>query len=276
MPRFEGCVEAKEISLCPVKRGGGANQHAHVLVRKNADPSGGPQHKPENKTMPAALTDAEKAATIAARDLEVSKIALAQTNKVVAMSDVTKAYYLALDETAQLAFLEKSAEDMATEAKTAAEAVEKKRLEDEAAKSGKTIEVVALEKRLTDQDEIIKGLQAGQAESAIEKRADTEFAGYPGGSAKVIPLLKAYAKLSEEDRKASEAVLKAQCKTGAAAMLTFAGRTEADMNKAASAQQRIDAGVEKMMKDNPGMTKGNAFIAVTELAEFAEDVKIIG
>lgn len=273
MPRFEGCVEAKEISLCPVSRGGGANQHAHALVFKHADPPGGQQPKPENKPMPAALTDAEKAA---AAQAEINKAARSVANKIAGMSDATKAYYLALDDDKQDAFLAKSAEDMAAEAKTAAEAAEKKRLEDEAAKSGKTVEVVALEKRLTDQDEIIKGLQAAQVERDIEKRADTEFAGYPGGAAKVIPLLKAYAKLPEADRTASEAVLKAQCNTAAAAMLTFSGRTEADLSKASGAQARLDAGVEKMMRENPNMTKGNAFIAVTELAEFAEDVKLIG
>lgn len=268
MPKFEGCVEAKEISLTRK----GANQHAHVLIRKNAEPAPG-DAQPKLET--TQMTDAEKKAAAIARDLEVSKIALAQTNKIVGMTDVTKAHYLGLDADAQLAFLEKSGDDMAKEAEAAKAAAEKTKLEEDAAKSGKTTRELELEKRLDTQSAEIETLKAAQIERDLEKRADAEFAGFPGGSAKVIPLLKAYAKLPEDERKASEDMLKAQCLLATGLTKTFGGRTEEGINKADTAAAKIEKAAKEYQAEHK-CSYGDAYEAVTEMPEFAEDVAAIG
>lgn len=270
MPKFEGCIEAKEISLTRK----GANQHAHVLIRKNADPSGGPQPKPENNIMSVALTDAEKAA--AAQTAAVSKAARGIANKIAAMSEVTKAYYLGLDDDKQDAFLEKAYAAQDEEAAEDKKTKDKKKFEDEAAKTGKTVEVLELQKKVDDQHVEIESLKADRVERDLEKRASTEFAGYPGGNEKVIPLLKAYAKLSDDDRKASEDVLKAQCKVAASAMAVFGARNEAYASKAETAQARIDGEITKRMQADSKLTKADAYEQVVEDPAFADDVAAIG
>lgn len=257
MPKFEGCVEAKEISLVSVKRGGGANQHAHVLIRKRAADPAADGNQVENTEMPTQA--------------EITKAALAMTVAVAKMDDVTKSYWLALGEDAQTAFLEKSATDQKTEADTAKAAADRKVAEAEAAKSGKTVEFVALEKSNSELRAEVEALKAKNVESEIEKRADAEFAGYPGGSVAVVPLLKAYAKLDPEARTASEAVLKAQCQTASAMTKALGGRTEEQVSKADAAKSRIEKRAKELATEK-SMSFDDAFIAVTELREFAEDV----
>lgn len=268
MPRFEGCKEAKEISL--VRRG--ANQHAHVLVRKHAASTpDAVQPQPETTQM----TDAEKKAAAEAQAAEVRKIALAQTNKIAAMSDVTKGYYLGLDETAQLAFLEKSAEDQAKEAETAKAAAEQKKLEEEAAKSGKTPQLLDLEKRFEAQRQELDAMKAAQVDRDLEKRAETEFAGFPGGTAKLVPLLKAYAKLDPEARTASEEMLKAQAKLARESTIARGGRTEEDVSKADASKTRIETATQELMK-SASLSHADAWERIIEKREFAEDVAALG
>lgn len=264
MPKFEGCVEAKEISLCPKSLGGGANPHAHVLVLKTLA-GGKPTERKTEKTMSGAA---------APSTADVTKAALAVANKIASMNDVTKAHYLALGEDEQLAFLEKSSEEQATVAKEAKDAADKKKMEDEAAKAGTTAEVVELRKTNATLTEQVEKLLAKDAERDLEKRADTEFAGYPGGSAAVVPLLKAYAKLPDDVRKASEELLKKQCQAAAVVTRSFGAATEADVSKAAAAQQRIEAAAEKYATDHK-VSKAVALEKVSEMREYADDVAAI-
>lgn len=264
MPKFEGCIEAKEISLCPKSLGGGANPHAHVLVLKTLA-GGKPTERKTEKTMSGAA---------APSTADIQKAALAISNKIASMNDVTKAHYLGLGEDEQLAFLEKSADEMAEIAKTAKEAADKKKMEDEAAKSGVTPQMLELQKSNEALRQELDTLKAKDAERDLEKRADTEFAGYPGGSAAVVPLLKAYAKLPEEARKASEEVLKAQCKTAKSVTTAFGIATEGDVSKAAGAQKRLDEAAEKYAAEHK-VTKAVALEKVSEMREHAEDVAAV-
>lgn len=262
MPKFEGCVEAKEISLCPVNRGGGANPHAHVLMLKSM--TGKTVETPTEKTtMPAAA-----AATLTMADV------MKAANKIAAMSDVTKAHYLALPETEQEAFLEKSTEDQAKIATEAKEAADKKKVEEEAAKTGTTVEVLALQKSNADLRAEMDVLKAKVADSDIAKRADTEFAGYPGGSAVLVPLLKAYSSLPEDVRKASEEMLKAQCRTAVVLTRSFGQPVEQDVTKAQGAQARIQEAVKSYAAENK-VTESVALEKVSEKPEFAADVELV-
>lgn len=266
MPTFEGCVEAREISLTRK----GANQRAHVLVRKTAAVAADP--KLETKPM-STLTDAEKAAA-ATRAAEITKAALTISNKIAGMSDVTKAYYLGLEEDKQIAFLEKSTKDMDDEAAEAAAAAKAKASADAAKAAGVTAREQELQKRLDDQSKEIDALKAVQADRDIEKRAAVEFDGYPGGIEKVVPLLKAYAKLPEADRLASEEVLKAQAKLGREASKTLGARSQEDITKADAANARIVEAAKKLSEDSK-IPYTDAYERTIEKREFADDVAAI-
>lgn len=256
MARMEGCVQAKEISL--TRRG--ANPHAHVLVlKKLATPA---EVKKVETEMPE-LTQAD-----------VTKAALAITNKVFAMSDVAKKHYLALDEAGQSAFLEKSTAEQEEIAKAASDAAETARVAAEAAKSGITPQVLELQKSNSDLKIEIEALKAGQVERDLEKRADTEFSGFPGGSKAAVERLKSISKLPEGDRKGFEEMMKAQCQLAAASTQAFGGRTEADITKAQSAMARIEKKVVEVMAEKK-LERGDAFELVVGLQEFAEDVAAI-
>lgn len=265
MPTFKGCVQAKEISLCPKSLGGGANPHAHVLVLKSL--GGGADPKTETPKMP---TQAEMDA--AAQTVAINKAALMQTTALARMDDVTKAYWLGLDGAdAQLAFLEKSAEDQKTEADAAKAAADKKALEEAAAKSGTTPQVLALEKSNGELQIEVAALKAKQVTTDLEKRADTEFKGYPGGSAVVVPLLRAYSTLDQPAREASEAVLKSVAAATLQVTRAFAGRTEADVSKAETAKARIDKAVKELAA-SAKISEGDAYERVIGMAEFADDI----
>jgi hypothetical protein len=267
MPKFEGCIQAREISLCPIELGGGANPKAHALVLKSMAAPAATQ--PENTPMP---TEAEKAAA-AAQTAAINKAALLQTTAIAAMSDVTKAHFLGLgDPDAQLAFLAKSADEQKAEAEAAKAAADKKALEEEALKSGTTPQVLELMKSNSDLRAEVEALKAKQVDADLEKRAATEFDGFPGGVAAVVPLLKAYAKLDEPARKVSEDMLKAQAAAAKGMTKVFGGRTEEEVSKQAGAQQRINEAVEKYAGENK-VSKEIALQKVSELPQFADDVK---
>lgn len=270
MPKFEGCVKGTEISLCPKTKGGGANPHAHVLVLKTLSAPGA-----DTKTETIEMsTEAEKAAA-AARTAEINKAAREISNKIAGMSDVTKAYYLALPDDKQDAFLAKSADEMKVEAETAKAEADKKAAEEEAAKSGVTPQMLALQKSNAALAAEVETLKAAQVERDLEKRAHDEFDGFPGGPAAVVQLLKAYAKLDEPARKASEDLLKAQAATAKQMSKTFGGRTEQDLTKADAAKGRIEEATQKAMVDKK-MSREDAWEWVIEQPEYAQDVAAIG
>lgn len=270
MPRYEGCVQAKEISLCPKSLGGGANQHAHVLMLKSLN-GGQPVAKPLEKTeMPAAA-----AAATAPTAADLQKAALANVNKILGFGEVTKAHYLSLDEDGQVAFLEKSKEEQDKIATEAKEAADRAAAEAEAAKSGVTPQMLELQKsnqRLTSE---LEALKAKDVQRDLEKRANDEFAGYPGGAAAVVPLLKAYATLPEDVRKASEDLLRAQAKAARESTSVFGGRSEEDMTKAQGAAKRIEEAA-KALATEKNISYGDAYEMVVEKAEFAADVAALG
>lgn len=254
-----GCIEAHELSTCKQ----GANPHAHVILRKSrldGDRSAADQPLTETTDMDAK---------------DIAKAQASAVTSILAMNDVTKAHYLGLaDDEARIVFLAKTADEQKAEAE-AAKALADKTAEAEAAKAaGQTAAEATLQKSNDTLRAEVEALKAKDAERDIEKRAATEFSGYPGGVAAVVPLLKAYAALPIEARVASEAVLKAQCEMARQASQAFGARTEEDIGKAQTAAARI----EKAAKDLAAEKKiefGDAYAQITERADFAADVAAV-
>lgn len=233
MRLFQGCLRADEIAMTRA----GANSKdgkglTGVLVQKSADktdPAPEAKSPPENSDMDAA---------------ELAKAQASALDVILTMDDVQKSHYLALPTAdAKVAFLAKSADERKTEADTAKSAADKVTLEAEAAKAGKSAREVELEKRAADQDKRIADLEKAdkdrRVDAEIEKRAREEFDGFPGGQAAVVDLLKAYAVLPDEARKASEDVLKGQCELAKRAGSHLGFMSESEIEKAAPAQAEL-------------------------------------
>lgn len=221
---FQGCIEGREIAM--TRQGMNTKDNkalTTVLVAKSAP------------TPPAPAP-----ATIPPENLDMTPAEVAKTMKtVLSFDDVTKAFYVGLPEDAAVAFLAKSADEQKTEAHAAKTATDKVVAEAEAAKAGKTAAEVELQKRFDAQTAEIELLKADRVDRDIEKRAREEFDGFPGGVTAVVPLLKAYAGLPADVRKASEEVLKAQCTFAKTAGRNF-GLTDEDVAKAMPATAELE------------------------------------
>lgn len=219
MPKFEGCEAGHEISF--VKRG--ANPHTAILLKKNA-PS----------------TPAEKAVM----DAKMLKA-------LAGMDDVTKTYLVGLDDEKAVAFVAKAADEQKAEAHAAHDAAEAEKAAKEAKKAGKTAKEAELEKHLSDQAteiaDLKKALAEDRATAELEKRANTEFAGYPGGNEKVIPILKAAAAMPEDQRKVIEDQIKAHITLAKSAGATF-GKSQDELNALAPVQTEVAAKAAELAK----------------------------
>lgn len=248
---FEGCVEAKEISLTRK----GANPMAFALVTKNAAGTtavvANPTHSaPENEMTPA---DVAKAMA-----------------KFAAMDEATKAYYIGLDEPAQIAFLEKSAADMKADAEAAAE-VAKKAAEAEALKTaGKSAKEAELEKSLSETRGEIAALKADKVERDMEKRANDEFDGFPGGAAKLVPMMKSIAGLPDDQKAAIEETWKAQATLAKSTTRQFGSLSEVDIAKRAPSTDKIQKKAAEIAKAE-GISHAAAVEKLSDLPEWQED-----
>ena len=221
MPKFEGCLEGQEISFTRK----GSNQHTAVLLHKSV--------RQLQRSAPAGDPAPTPSAEPETMDISTAKALLG-------MNDVTKSHFLALPDAEAVAFL---ALDAATQASTAQVA---KSAADEAdrarviAETGKSAYVLDLEKRVALQGAEIELLKGDKIDVAVAKRAAAEFSGYPGGEQVVIPLLKAYAKLPDAERIASEDILKAHITLAKSAGATY-GRTPDQMATLAPAHTEVVA-----------------------------------
>jgi hypothetical protein len=236
MRLFKGCLRADEIAM--TRRG--ANQKdgkglTGALVQKSRSTAPDPQTPPENPEMDTA---------------ELAKAQAAAVTTILTMDDVQKSHYLGLAPDAQVAFLAKSADDRKIEADAAKSAKDKATAEADAAKAGKTATEVETQKALEDTRKELEAIKSERAaeklDAEISKRARDEFAGYPGGEAKVVELLKAYSGLPEAARKASEDVMKAQCELAKRATGHF-GLSEDEVMKGAPAHAELEKKAKDLM-----------------------------
>lgn len=263
--RFEGCVEAREISFTRKA----ARQGSVVLALKSAGAAGVTSPQPGNEDM-ATAEEIQKAAT---------PIALAMVQKTAAWTDVVRTHFAGLPADKTEAFMAKSVADQTAEAEAAKAEAARVATEKEAAAAGKTAVQVELERTLKEtRDELATMRAERETEKALSgyaQRASEEFAGYPGGVAEVVKKLASISKLPEADRIGFEDMMKSQAALARQTSLQHGGRTESDLSKAATAQAAIEKKVSEVMVEKK-WEKGRAFEYVTELPEFAEHVALIG
>lgn len=182
MAHIVGCVKAHELTTCQQ----GANQHAHILFKKSV--------VNREKTGGESPTDQP--------NLETTPMSIAAMKRVASMNEVTKSFFVALDDTAAEAFLAKAVEDQDKVAADAKKAVDEAAAVIEAQKSGKTVAEAALEKSNATIAELQKRLDANDVTREIEKEAShADYQGFPGGEASLVPQLKAIRSLPAEMQK---------------------------------------------------------------------------
>lgn len=245
MPRriITDITEAREVSL--VRRG--ANQHAHVLLRKTAD-------------------------TPLPSNTDESAMSVKNLQKIAAFDEDTRKHFATLDEAGATAFLEKSAADQAAEV-TAAKAKkpdgemtddEKKKAEADAAAAAETGNQPAgltkaevedmISKATAPYKEQIESLTQKSAESDLEKTArDPAYAGFPGGTEAVVQALSKVAGQPAEVIKLVEDGLKAQ----AATARLFGGaslgvHTQKDVE--GTVDHTVENAAKELMKADPSLT----------------------
>lgn len=261
MAHIVGCVEAHELSTCKQ----GANQLAHHILRKSMTPK-------DNSTPEAEPAEAETEKTM--NVAEIQKAAANLSLKLAKLSAVAQKHILSLsDDAAHDLLVGKSVEEIEDVAKTADEAAKKRATEEEAAKAGVSARELELQKRLDDQKAELEALKAKDAERDIEKRAATEFAGYPGGVTEAVSRLKTIAKLPADERGPLEDMMKAQCAQALAATKNLGGRTEEEVSKAVAAKTRLDTAA-KAYAEEKKVDLAKAMEAISEMREHAADVEI--
>lgn len=256
MAHIIGCTEAHELSTCKQ----GANQHAHIILRKSMTPPENPQPVVTEKTDMDAVA--------------IQKAAKAIALKLASLSEVAKSYVASLDDAAQDAILEKSAIEIEAVAKSAADEAKRMADEEEARKSGKTPEFIELQKSNQALRQELDALKAKDAIRDIEKRAATEFAGFPGGPVEAAKQLQDIAGLPEDARKRVETMMKAQCQTASAMLKGIGIATEQDLTKAQTAQKRLSDAVDAYVVEKK-VSRSVAVEKVSELREHAADVEAV-
>jgi hypothetical protein len=229
MVKFLGCAKADPLAITRA----GSNPVAFALVKKSKEPAAADPNPESSEMMTAA---------------EVAKI--------LSMTDVTKAHYLALPETEQTAFLTKTADEMNKIAADAKKSADDAAAAAAAADAGRTAVDSEVQKSLTDKDAQIAALTKRLDTADIRKRAETEFDGYPGGADVVVPMLESFATLPEAVRKTSEDALKSVAKAALQSGQTLAARKSND--QAAAATQEIEAEVEKRLTADPKKSRVQA------------------
>ncbi len=246
-------TEAHEVSFVPK----GACPEATVVLRKSAD---------------------ETPAEIQKMDTKIAKALLG-------FDETTKAYALSLDDAGLTAFAAKSAEDQAAEVAAAKAAKkppfmddedEKKKAADAATAKAAADAATAQANKSAADIEIEKGVQAAlkpmqdelntmkaaAADALILKRAETEFADYPGGPEAAMATLKGVATADEATRKAVEAGMTAQCLAAKAAT----GGTSARVIRKGSAMEELNtlatARKEAVIKSGAALPAGGIDVLV--------------
>lgn len=248
MVKFVGVKEAGPLAICKQ----GANQRAHVLMTKTRKQSAGA------KTAPAPLINVPENTDM---DFKTQKALLA-------LEGVTKAYAVAItDEAAFTAFLGKTAAEQTAEAEAAKAKTDEAEAARLALETGKSAKEIALEKTLADNAAEIAALKKKDTDRdeavAIEKRARDDFSGYPGGVEAAVKMLTAAKTLDADARKTIEDGMTAQIAV-AKRFTEVTGKNAVDSVKAAPANAKIDAEVEKRVAETK-KSKGEVY------ADLAQD-----
>jgi hypothetical protein len=225
--KFIGCAKAGPLAMTPV----GSNPGAHALVIKTPTNPSDPSDPPENDIM-----------------------SLKNLQRVASMNDVTKSYFVGLDETKGTAFLEKSAEDQDKEAAAAAEVAKKAKDEAAAKEAGVSTEVLKAQNEAAEARKEVADLKKALADkettNEVEKTAlSDDFKGFPGGKDALVPALKTAFGLDEAARKPMLDALKAQA-AFARSTTAIVGKTAEEIAKSAPATVEVRKAADERAKAN--------------------------
>lgn len=250
---FTGCVKATELALTRV----GSNSGAHALVTRSA-PNAAQSNTPENTDMdPKAV--ARLIATSASWD------------------DVTRSHYASLPEDAQVAFLERSADEQKAEATEAKRKVDEAATAEAARKAGVTEGEMALQRKLDAQDAEIAALKAKDAErSLLDVARSDDFKGYPGGAEKVVEALRNVAGQPEVVQNTVRDALKQAAAAARATGMTLGHSDVTDVTRGAvdAARKRIEDATDALVASR-NIERSVAWERVTEDPKYAADVALV-
>jgi len=199
---------------------------------------------------------------------------LARATAVSTLNDAQKAHFAGLDDKAQDAFLAKSADDRDAEiaavakAKTEADHVVYKTADGIEIRKSAGDAVIAMAKSMDATNKENAELRKANADAALRKSAETEFANLPGDVETRMALIKSVNSIEDEtQRELAKSALKAQNAAMAGAFVTkghggapVAGSSEDELEKLAKAHAEA----------NPGMSEAQAYDAVLKTAKGQE------
>lgn len=250
---FTTCLNATELALTRA----GSNPGSHMLVTRSA-PADQSANTPENTDMdPKAV--ARLIATSASWD------------------DVTRSHYAGLSEDAQVAFLERTADEQKTEAAEAKRKVDEAASAEAARKAGVTEGELALQRKLDEKDSRIAALEAKDAErSLMDVARSDDFKGYPGGAEAVAVALRNVAGQPEVVQTTVRDALKQAATAARATGMTLGHSDISDVTRGAveAARKRIDDATDALVTERK-IERSAAWEKVTEDPKFAADVALV-
>lgn len=240
--RVVGVITAREVSLTK----DGAHPIAHALITKS------------------------RSATEPDMDVIIAKA-------IAGFTPETNAHFLTLSDTDMTAFLAKSKEEQAADVEKAKKPPPFVKKDDDAADMKKSIadivrsvvgEVTApLMGEIAELKRSNEALAAKDLERSrdvdLERRAASEFSGYPGGATKAVSMLKSIAGLNEAERADVEKSMKAQIELARRGGMSFA-LTEDELARAAPASTELARKAKELSKSK-GMSESEA------MAELGQD-----
>lgn len=238
------------------------------ILKKAANSGGGPQVG--DNTMPLSKEAAAEKAAIekkAADEKAALEAKLAKSESIGTLTDVQKAYYKAMEESEQDAFLAKSAEERQKEIdllKADDPVVYKSTAGEEFHKSDDT-RLVAMAKRNDVQDVQLAKAAKREEDSVFTKRAATELEFLPGTIEVRAAILKAVDTIEDEAIRKSATESLAAKNTEMSKAFQQAGSSIV-VNKADSAEAHaeLDRLAKKHQADNPGVDFYTAYEVVTK------------
>lgn len=249
MVKYVGVAKVNEISLTKTP----CNPLARALVLRSA----------------AGVSESSGEAAKSNPKLETDDMSIKNLQRIAGMGDVTKSYFMGLDEASATAFLEKSVADQDAEAAAAAKPAEKAAPAQPAAELPPAIAeamkaMVATNEGLAAQvADLKKSLEDRDARDAFKTAAsDAAYRGYPGGAEKVAEVLRSISVLSNEEQAPIIAAMKS---TAAAALLTgHVVGFEADVSKGVAPADAQLKDMAKSMAKDQGIDYAIAYERVTE------------
>jgi hypothetical protein len=285
MPTFLEKLSLNELSLVDK----GANQHASVTIFKrdassgadkggsSADSTAETKDDPNMAATEAQVADLNKSVEALTKSLDDTKAELAKAEAISKMSDAAKTYMKSLDDDAKAKFMSLSTAEQDAKAAKVAKADETlelhgQRIQKSAVGDGVFAVMKAQAAEIQKANERIEKAENEAKLQVLAKRADDEFASLPGDRLAKARILKSFETLSDEDRAAAEAMLKAGSSSLAKAFSTV-GKNGSPAQAEGSAESQLQKKAEEIAKrDNVSVAKAYE-TAITENPDLYESIE---